>query len=750
MTEIDSQDEGSRQALTPAEKAPALGTREKQLWRALVERIEDARSRYYQHDAPTIADDEYDALFRELVDLERAFPQLITGDSPTQTVGGARDQMFEPVTHLARMLSLDNAFGAEELTTWATRLEKDLGSLPAMLCELKVDGLAVDIVYEKGHLRSLATRGDGRVGEDVTANVRHIPAIPRTLTASPGGPPVPDLLEVRGEVYFPVVKFLEINDQMLSLGLSPFANPRNAAAGRLRQRVDKRERELEEAHRALARVSETNEKSRQRAQARVERVAADLQRSTNALGALQLVAHGIGARRGFEPTTQSHAYEALESWGLPVSDRVRVLPTLAEVLDYIEYYGEHRHDVTHEIDGVVVKVDDFAIQDRLGSTSRAPRWAIAYKYPPEVVRTRLLDIAVNVGRTGRVTPFAIMEPVLVSGTTVSMATLHNASEVVRKGVLIGDMIFVRKAGEIIPEVLGPVVEDRDGSEVAFVMPTHCPECGTLLRPEKEGDADIRCPNARSCPAQLRERIYHVGSRGALDIEGLGEKAATALLADGLLQDEGDLFSLTAQDLVDSPFFTRHQDGESELNELGRKLLTELEAAKSKELWRVLVALSIRHVGPTAARALANEFASIPDIATADAAVLEGVEGVGSIIAHAVLDWFAVDWHAQIVEKWAAAGVRMTEEKAITGPQPLVGLTAVITGTLEGMTRDEAKAALVERGAKVTGSVSKKTSFVVVGDSPGSKRDKAETLGVPIVGVEVLNEILARGPDAIPK
>ncbi|NQU36147.1 MAG: NAD-dependent DNA ligase LigA, partial [Actinobacteria bacterium] len=558
--------------------------RDRQRWQSLVERVEDARLRYYQKDAPTIGDDEYDALYRELVQLEEAIPQLVTADSPTQTVGGSRDQMFEPVEHLVRLLSLDNAFGDEELTVWAGRLEKDLGTLPELLCELKVDGLAVDIVYDHGVLRTLATRGDGRVGEDVTANVRHIPAIPRKLTASPDGPPIPDLLEVRGEVFFPVAKFLEINDQMLGLGLSPFANPRNAAAGRLRQRVDKREYELADAHAALERVSPANEKARIRAEHRVDRVAADLDRSTNALGALQLVVHGIGARDGFEPKTQSQAYAALESWGLPVSDRIRVLSDLPAVLDYINYYDDNRHEVSHEIDGVVVKIDDFAIQGRLGSTSRAPRWAIAYKYPPEVVRTRLLDIQVNVGRTGRVTPFAVMKPVLVSGTTVSMATLHNAHEVIRKGVLIGDMVFLRKAGEIIPEVLGPVVEDRDGSEIAFVMPTDCPQCGTELRPAKEGDADIRCPNTRSCPAQLRERLYHVGSRGALDIEGLGWKAASAMLDDGLVHDEGDLFSLTAEDLIRSSFFTRHHDGELVLNELGRKLLSQLELAKSKALW----------------------------------------------------------------------------------------------------------------------------------------------------------------------
>jgi DNA ligase (NAD+) len=727
-------------------EAPAQTDRKK--WQSLVERIENARLRYYQKDAPTIGDDEYDALYRELVELEVNFPLLVTADSPTQTVGGSRDQMFEPVEHLMRMLSLDNAFGDEELALWAARLEKDLGALPELLCELKVDGLAVDIVYDHGVLRTLSTRGDGQVGEDVTANVRHIPAIPTRLSPSPDGPPVPELLEVRGEVYFPVAKFLEINDQMLALGLSPFANPRNAAAGRLRQRVDKRERELADATAALEKAASASEKAQLRAENRVERVTADLDRATNALGALQLVVHGIGAREGFDPMTQSQAYAALASWGLPVSDRIRIFSDFSDVLGFVNYYDANRQEVNHEIDGVVVKVDDFAIQGRLGSTSRAPRWAIAYKYPPEVVRTRLLDINVNVGRTGRVTPFAVMEPVLVSGTTVSMATLHNSHEVVRKGVLIGDMIFLRKAGEIIPEVLGPVVEDRDGSEVAFVMPTNCPECGTELRPAKEGDADIRCPNTRSCPAQLRERIYHVGSRGALDIEGLGWKAASALLDDGLVHDEGELFALTASDLMRSPFFTRHEDGQPVLNELGRKLLSQLDLAKTKALWRVLVSLSIRHVGPIAAQALTATFASIPTIAQAPADELADVDGVGTIIAHALTEWFEVDWHADIVRNWAVAGVRMTEERANAGPGPLNGMTAVITGTLDGMSRDEATAALVAQGVKVTGSVSKKTSFVVVGESPGSKRDKAETLGVPIVDTARLREILETGPGAL--
>ena len=718
-------------------------------WLELVEVVEDARTRYYLKDAPTIGDDEYDAIFRELVELEATAPELVTADSPTQTVGGARAEMFEPVEHLVRMMSLDNAFGVEELRAWAARVEKELGSIPELLCELKVDGLAVDLVFDKGQLRSLATRGDGRVGEDVTANVRHMPNIPLRLHAAADGAPIPELLEVRGEVYFPVAQFGAINDQRLELGLSPFANPRNAAAGNLRQRVDKRERELAEVRANLEQIPPTNVKALTRAQERVDRLAADLARATDALGALRLVVHGVGALEGTQSHTQSQAYQQLAEWGLPVSDRVAVYGDLDGVEEYVARYGENRHDVEHEIDGVVVKVDDFALQGRLGSTSRAPRWAIAYKYPPEVVRTRLLDIQVNVGRTGRVTPFAVMEPVQVSGTTVSMATLHNASEVKRKGVLIGDMVFLRKAGEIIPEVLGPVVEDRTGAEIAFVMPTNCPDCGTQLRPEKEGDADIRCPNGRSCPAQLRERLFHVGSRGALDIEGLGWKAASALLSDSLLTDESGLFALTADQLLTSEFFTRHTDGVADLNENARKLLSQLEIAKTKPLWRVLVALSIRHVGPTAAQALAEHFASIEAIAEASEQELASVEGVGAIIATAVREWFEVDWHREVVDQWTRAGVQMVEQRRERGPQPLAGLTAVITGTLDGFTRDEAKAALVEQGAKVTGSVSKKTSFLVAGDSPGSKLDKAESLGVPVLDAAGLRRLLDEGPGILP-
>ena len=702
-------------------------------WRELVELVEDARQRYYVHDAATLSDVHYDALFRELEELEAAHPELASADSPTQAVGGERSEMFEPVEHLQRMLSLDNAFSSEELAAWSARVERDLGSVPAMLCELKVDGLAVDIVYDRGRLRSLATRGDGRVGEDVTYNVRFMPAIPRTLTGTPEHP-APDLVEVRGEMFFPVADFDALNAEMLALGRSPFANARNAAAGTLRQRVDRREQELAAA--------------KDRGSTAIERLQADLDRASRRLELLQLVVHGVGTWQGHEPSRQSEAYAALSGWGLPTSERARVVDDLAGVQAYVDFYGEHRHDVEHEIDGVVVKVDDLATQGRLGSTSRAPRWAIAYKYPPEVVRTRLLDIEVNVGRTGRVTPFAIMAPVKVAGSTVSMATLHNQEEVVRKGVLIGDLVFLRKAGDVIPEVLGPVVEERTGEERAFVMPTHCPSCGTALAPAKEGDVDIRCPNQRSCPSQLRERVFHVASRGALDIEGLGFKAAVALLDDGIVTDEGDVMGLTAEQLRTSSFFTREGgvDGRV-LTANAEKLLTELESAKAQPLWRVIVALSIRHVGPTAAQALAREIGDLGVIADSSVEQLSAVEGVGPIIAEAVVEWFGVDWHREVVDKWRRAGVRMAEERVDAGPRPLDGLTVVITGTVEGWSRDGATAAVQELGGKVSGSVSKKTDFVVVGDNPGSKYDKAVDLGRPVLDATGFGVLLEQGPDA---
>ncbi len=700
-------------------------------WRELVELIERARREYYDLDAPTLSDAEYDDAYRELEALEAAHPELATQDSPTTTVGGHASAGFAPVEHLQRMLSLDNAFSQQELDAWFDRVTRELGSLPPLLCEVKIDGLAVDLVYRDGVLATAATRGDGRLGEDVTFNCRFIASIPHRLSGD-----APALLEVRGEVFFPVADFERINDEQLAEGREVFANPRNTAAGSLRQRIDRRQEEAAAAAAALAAAPDSV-----RLQAGAARTRRDLDRAVARLSALRLTVHGIGAAEGLRVSAQSQAYAVLAGLGLPTSQHARVVDSADGVRGYIADFEARRHDLVHEIDGVVLKVDDRALQTRLGSTSRAPRWAIAYKYAPEVVRTRLLDIMVNVGRTGRVTPFAVMQPVKVAGSTVEMATLHNASEVERKGLLIGDLVFLRKAGDVIPEVLGPVLAERDGTQRPFVMPTACPSCGTALAPEKAGDADIRCPNARSCPSQLRERMFHIASRGAFDIEGLGWKAATALLECGLVADEGDVFALTATDLLRCPFFTR---GGSELSANAELLLAQLEQRKAQPLWRVLVALSIRHVGPTAAQGLARQFRSMEAIRAASAEQLATTDGVGAVIGAAVADWFGVDWHAAIVDKWAAAGVRMADEAVEELPQTLAGLTIVVTGSLEGYSRDGAKQAITSRGGKAASSVSRKTDYVVVGDNPGSKAARAEQLGVPVLDEAGFAALLEHG------
>jgi DNA ligase (NAD+) len=680
----------------------------------LSQEIDEHQYRYYILDQPTASDAEYDKALRRLEELEDEYPELRTPSSPTQRVGGTYSTMFTAVDHLERMLSLDNAFSEEEVAAWAGRVQRDAGDVGGYLCELKVDGLAINLVYEGGRLVRGATRGDGRTGEDVTPNVRTIDAIPDRLT----GKDVPQLLEVRGEVFFPVAHFEELNVAMVEAGKPPYANPRNTAAGSLRQKDPR----------------------------------------VTASRALSMVVHGVGrVEGGPQVAAQSEWYERLRSWGLPTSDRAKVVPDLAGVQEFIEYYREHRHDVAHEIDGVVVKVDGLEAQRRLGSTSRAPRWAIAFKYPPEEVNTKLLDIQVNVGRTGRVTPFAVMEPIKVAGSTVDRATLHNAFEVERKGVLIGDTVVLRKAGDVIPEIVGPVVGLRDGTERAFVMPTECPSCGTTLAPAKDGDKDIRCPNARSCPAQLRERLVGVSGRGGLDIEALGWEGAAALLDAGVLTDEGDLFDLDEQVLGGVVLFTRAakksdppeqvHDGRV-LSANGHKLLANLQQAKIQPLWRVIVSLSIRHVGPTAARALAGHFGSMAGIRAASAEELAGVEGVGGVIADSVVEWFGVDWHVAVVEKWAAAGVRMADEVDESTPKTLAGLTIVVTGSLSGFSRDEAKEAILTRGGKAAGSVSKATDFVVVGENAGSKAEKAEQLGVRVLDEAGFETLLAGGAIAL--
>ncbi|KUH69449.1 DNA ligase (NAD(+)) LigA [Mycolicibacterium novocastrense] len=699
---------GAEDALAAqADDAPDADTRRR--WQELADEVREHQFRYYVRDSPIITDAEFDTLLRELEALEDEHPELRTPDSPTQLVGGAGFATdFTPAEHLERMLSLDNAFTPDELAAWAGRLKGEIGpnvlQEAQFLCELKIDGVALSLVYRDGRLERAATRGDGRTGEDVTLNARTIGDVPQKLTDSKEFP-LPKVLEVRGEVFFRVADFEELNAGLVADGKPPFANPRNSAAGSLRQKNP----------------------------------------AVTARRKLRMICHGIGRAEGFRPKTLHDAYRALAAWGLPVSEHTAQVTGIDAVTERIAYWGEHRHDVDHEIDGVVVKVDDVALQRRLGSTSRAPRWAIAYKFPPEEAQTKLLDIRVNVGRTGRVTPFAWMEPVKVAGSTVSQATLHNASEVKRKGVLIGDTVVIRKAGDVIPEVLGPVVDLRDGSEREFVMPTHCPECGTKLAPAKEGDADIRCPNTRSCPAQLRERVFHVAGRGAFDIEGLGYEAGTALLQAGVITDEGDLFTLTEEDLLRTDLFTT-KNGQLSAN--GKRLLANLDKAKSQPLWRVLVALSIRHVGPTAARALATEYGSLDAVMAASEEELSVVEGVGPTIAAAVTEWFTVDWHRAIIDKWRAAGVRMADERDASIERTLEGLSIVVTGSLTGYSRDEAKEAIVARGGKAAGSVSKKTAYVVAGDSPGSKYDKAVELGVPILDEEGFARLLQNGPDGV--
>jgi DNA ligase (NAD+) len=701
-------------------------------WLELVEQIEEARRQYYLLDSPTISDDEYDKSFRELEKLEEKYPELVTQDSPTQSVGGEASELFEPVEHKVRMMSLEDVFDDEELEDWANRVKKTTQDLPETICELKVDGLALNLLYVDGKLTKVATRGDGRVGEDVTYNTQFISSIPRVLKTK--NSKIPDLIEVRGEIYFDLKDFDQLNNEVMDSGRTPFANPRNAAAGTIRQRVDKREEEL------------TLAKSEKKSEQRIEKLKQEFDRSISSLSRLKLVVHGIGALEGLEFKTQSKAYELLGDLGLPVATTTKVTKDLNSVKKFIQEFGEKRRDLSHEIDGVVVKVNDLEIQKKLGATSRTPRWAVAYKYPPEVVRTKLLDIEVNVGRTGRVTPFAVMQPIKVAGSTVSMATLHNQQEIERKGVLIGDTVYLRKAGDVIPEIVGPVIELRTGVEKKFSMPTKCPECGTKLAPAKVGDVDLRCSNSRTCPAQLRERLFHVGSRGALDVEGLGSKSAAALLNDKILKDEGDLFDLTAKDLEESDYFTR-APGKNEtkrvLNKNGEELLSQLQVAKSRPLWRVLVALSIRHVGPTAAQALSREFKSIENIANAKIEKLSEVSGVGEVIGIAVKEWFSEDWHKEIVGKWARAGVRMKDDE-VTGPQPLKDLNFVITGSVPNYSRDAASNAVLERGGKVSGSVSKNTSMLIFGRADGSKYSKALSLGIPRLDAENFEVLLNKG------
>ena len=674
----------------------------------LVDLINKHRAAYYQSNTSLISDADYDKLMRELEQLEAKHPELITGDSPTQTVGGEVSQTFTPVEHLERMMSLDNVFSEEELDAW---LEKAGGG--PFLCELKIDGLAINLRYKNGQLISAATRGDGSVGEDVTRNVMTVKGIPHTLS----GKKHPEVVEIRGEVFYSLADFAKLNQSLIEAGKPPFANPRNSASGSLRQKDS----------------------------------------SVTASRPLQMIVHGIGAWVDKSVVSQSELYDHLKSWGLPTSTRYKVLKTGVDVKKYIADFEAKRHSLEHEIDGVVIKVDELARQASLGFTSRAPRWAIAYKYPPEQVNTRLLDIKVSIGRTGRATPYAVLEPIRVAGSVVEFATLHNQEVVTAKGILIGDTVVLRKAGDVIPEILGPVIALRDGKEKKFVMPKLCPDCGSKLGPAQEGDVDLRCPNAKSCPAQLRERIAYIGSRAALDVEALGFVTAVALTQPlepktPPVRSEADLFSLTLDDLLpikslvvdaDTGVPKLDADGKQKVVEYFRKkdgtpatvatkLLEELQKAKTQPAWRVLVSLSIRHVGPVAARSLMNSFGSIEKIFAASQEELAGVDGVGEVVAATIKEWILVDWHREIVSAWKNAGVNFTQEVSSAGQGVFSGMSIVVTGTLPNMTRDQAEEEIISRGGKAASSVSKNTSFVLAGANAGSKLAKAETLGVEVI------------------
>ena len=674
----------------------------------LVDLINKHRSAYYQSNTSLISDAEYDSLMRELEKLEAKYPQLITGDSPTQSVGGEASQTFQPSVHLEKMMSLDNVFSMEDLDSW---LDKAGGG--PFLCELKIDGLAINLRYEKGKLVSAATRGDGTVGEDVTRNVMTVKGIPHQLS----GNAIPEVVEIRGEVFYALEDFAKLNKSLIDQGKAPFANPRNSASGSLRQKDS----------------------------------------SVTASRPLQMIVHGVGALQEDSVRAQSDLYQQLKTWGLPTPSRYKVYKTAKEVKQFIQDFEAKRHTLEHEIDGVVIKVDEFSKQQSLGFTSRAPRWAIAYKYPPEQVNTKLLDIKVSIGRTGRATPYAVLEPIRVAGSEVEFATLHNQEVVAAKGILIGDTVVLRKAGDVIPEILGPVVALRDGSEKKFAMPKKCPECQSLLAPAQDGDVDLRCPNAKSCPAQLRERIAYIGSRSALDIEALGFVTAVALTQpvepkEPPVKSEADLFTLTLEKLL--PIKSRVVDadtGAAKLDAKGKekvveyfrkadgsaaavatKLLEELEKAKSQPAWRVLVSLSIRHVGPVAARSLMNTFGSIEKIFDASEEQLAGVDGVGQVVANTIKEWIAVDWHKEIVAAWKKAGVNFTQETSVGGSGVFSGMSIVVTGTLESLTRDQAEEAIISAGGKAASSVSKNTAFVLAGASAGSKLAKAEALGVEVI------------------
>ncbi|MCX8007649.1 MAG: NAD-dependent DNA ligase LigA [Coriobacteriia bacterium] len=657
--------------------------------------------RYYVLDAPEISDDAYDALVRELEQIEREHPELVTPDSPTQRVGAPPSEQFAPVRHAQRMYSLDNAMDEAELVAWLERVGRELGTGTRFVCELKIDGSSIALTYRDGVLVRAATRGDGAVGEDVTANIRTIKTVPLRLI----GPGAGATVEVRGEVFMPKTSFERLNEAQEAAGAAVFANPRNAAAGSVRQKDP----------------------------------------AVTASRDLDTFLYQVVEPERFGLASQHEALEWLRASGFKVNPDVRVCSSADEVLAFCREALSRRHDLPYEIDGVVVKVDSFAQQAELGFTAKAPRWAIAYKFPPEERTTKLLDIRVSVGRTGALTPYAVFEPVRVAGSTIARATLHNADEIARKGLLIGDTIVVRKAGDVIPEVVGPLVELRDGSERPFVMPDSCPSCGAKVwKPEDE--AVWRCVNA-ACPAQRVERLIHWASRQAMDIEGMGEELIRRLVDEGLLRDVSDFYRLDEEQLSRVATGRVKKDGTPVLvgPVVARKLAAAIEASKHRPLARLLFGLGIRHVGATVASVLADAFGSLEAIGSAGLEELASVEGVGPVIAASVRAFFENPDNRDLVARLAAAGVATREERSEpAGNRPLDGLTFVLTGALLSMTREQASEALRSLGAKVTDSVSKKTSFVVVGENPGSKRDKALALGVPVIGEEDLVRILDSG------
>jgi DNA ligase (NAD+) len=658
----------------------------------LREQVNHHLYRYHVLDDPEVSDAEYDELIGALRALEDRFPQLITPDSPTQRVGAPAAELFRPIPHRAPMLSLDNAFSEEELRAWGSRVERGLnGAAHAFVCELKIDGVACALTYEDGVLTTAATRGDGRIGEDITANVRTLQGVPRRLDVKDP----PKVLEVRGEVYFPVKAFEGLNVQLTEAGQRAFANPRNAAAGSLRQKD--------------AKVTKARP--------------------------LRMWVHSFGAAEGVTFKSHSDFLAWSEAAGLPVPPTNQRAKDLDAVLKFLRNWEKRRHSLDWEIDGAVIKVDDAKLQRRLGSTSHAPRWAIAYKFPPEERTALLKSIDIHTGRTGKITPFAVLEPVVVAGVTITYATLHNESEIRRKDVRKGDTVIVRRAGDVIPEIVGPVPAKRPKSARPWKMPKKCPSCGTQLV-RAEGEVDWRCPNKAGCPDQSVEWLFHFAGRGALDIEGLGYMTVMSLLKEGLIQDPADIYALTAEDLgrVDG-FADRSIEN----------LLRAIDASKDRPLWRLLVGLNIRHVGSHVAEVLSSAFLSIDALADATEDEIDAVPEIGPTVAATVRAWFDEDENLGLIDKLREAGVRLEDPPpADTGPKPLEGLTIVLTGGLDTLSRDEAARLAQQAGARVSSSVSKKTDFVVAGENPGTKFEQAVKLGLEILDEAAFLERIAGG------